>query len=206
MQTEKSPADFKATDNGNAPNPPEEAPYACHLRPGFSDTAGASSAQHLDPNTKATKWKDVLMPFPLKVQSPFTIFKGAFPKPKVLVLDMNGVLMRRFPYPELVPKCPQSCYRSKAYKRIGNMGTTCIARGDAYDFIQACNQVFNLCLWSSCTKPNIEAAMKGIFKGLHPKVLKDVLTQNECIRLPFKLNEVRNLEESERKPLFLKAI
>ena len=107
MQTEKSPADFRATDDGNAPNPPEKVPYASHPRP---DTAGASSAQHLDRNTEAAKWKDVLMPFPFKVQSCDTVFKGAFPKPKVLVLDMNGALMRRFPYPELAPKCPQSCY------------------------------------------------------------------------------------------------
>ena len=48
--------------------------------------------------------------------------------------------------------------------------------------------------------------MKRIFKGLHPNVWKDVLTQIECTRFPFKLNVVRNLEESEVKPLFVKGI
>ena len=113
------------------------------------DTIGASSAHHVDCNTKANKLKDVLMPLPLKVQSPFEIFKGAFPKPKFLVLDMNGVLMRRYPYPELEPKCPQGYYRSKVYKSTRNMGIVCIFKGDAYDFVEACGQVFNLCLWSN---------------------------------------------------------
>ena len=155
-----------------------------------------------DRNMEATKWKDVLMPFPLKMQAPFANFKGDFPLPKVLVLDMNGVLMRRYAYPECAPECPKGCYRFKVYKRTGNMGTVCIIRGDAYDFVEACSQIFSLCLWSSCTKPNMDAAMKGIFRGLHPKVWKDVLTQTECTRLPFKQNEVRNLEESEKKTSF----
>ena len=126
---------------------------------------------------EAIRWKDVQMPLPLQVR------QGQCPQPrpsvlspKVLVLDMNGVLLRQYPYGE-IPVLKSDFPWRKVYKGRGNFGTLCIIRPDAYDFVSECGNMFYLCLWSSCSLTNINVVMKDCFRGLHPKIWKMLLSQ-----------------------------
>ena len=43
-------------------------------------------------------------------------------------------------------------------------------------------------------------------RGMHPHIWKEQLSQKECVKLPFKLSDVRGLHGVEAKPIFEKRI
>ena len=159
-----------------------------------------------DFSDEVIRWKDVHMPIPLQVR------QGQCPEPaprslspKVLVLDMNGVLLRRYAYGECPVRRTDFPVR-KVYKGRGDLDTLCIMRPDAYNFVSKCGSMFYLCLWSSCSLTNINVVMKDYFRGLHPKVWKMILSQKQCTKMPFNLIDIVGLEDSQEKPVFAKRV
>lgn len=124
---------------------------------------------------------------------------------KVLVLDMNGVLLRRYSYEECLPRDSRYVY-NMVYKGGRDLGTKCLVRPDLCDFITECASIFNLCIWSSCTNINIDTTLRCFLMGMHPRIWKDQLSQKECVRLPFKLSDVKELQEVKAKPIFVKRL
>ncbi|MCO5603274.1 hypothetical protein L7F22_057423, partial [Adiantum nelumboides] len=71
---------------------------------GANDDTGGDALGKEGTTSGWTGWKDVRMPFPLGMQADL-LMKDMPPLTrlswKVLVLDMNGVLLRRYPYPDI---------------------------------------------------------------------------------------------------------
>lgn len=189
----------KKADHHPASDPP----------PANGPTAGAPEDQ-LNPSAECATpwWKDLMMPLPLSCESSGRTYK--FPNPKVVVLDMNGVLLKRYnSFPkgkalEQLPKGHKFTIR-RVVKGEYARGVTCIVRPDAQNFISHCASMFIPVLWSSCTEENLTATMVSFFSALHPKVWGDILSQQHCRQAPFKLSEVPGVKTSEHKPIFLKV-
>ena len=205
VQPESPPAEVKQGDVQQGDVQPESPP--AEVKQG---DVQPNDVQHPnlqdDFSDEANRWKDVEMPLPLQV------VRGQCPRPpprllpKVLVLDMNGVLLRRYPYPEIPPPRSPVFPSRRVYKGGNDCGTFCIMRPDAYEFVEKCGSMFYLCLWSSCSLRNINTAMKDCFKGLHPKIWKKILSQAECTKMPFNLTDIRELRDSREKPVFAKGL
>ena len=105
---------------------------------------------------------------------------------KVLVLDMNGLLLRRYQYGERLPTC--TCYVFKqVFKGGKDLGTNCLVRPDVCDFLEECGCIFELSIWSSCSNTNINFTLRRCLRGMHPHIWKEQLSQKECVKLPFKI-------------------
>ena len=182
----------KSGDHSASKPPPTNGP-----------TTGApedQSAECVDP-----WWETVRMPLPLSCQIGGRTFK--LPNPKVVVLDMNGVLLKRynqFPKNELLPKGHKFLVH-RVVKGEYACAITCIVRPDAHKFICRCAKMFIPVLWSSCTQDNLTATMVSCFPALKTEVWKDILSQQHCRQAGFKLSEVPDVETSEDKPIFFKA-
>lgn len=153
---------------------------------------------------KAVHLKDGALPLPLNV-TPLHFFA------KALVLDMNGLLLRRYALNDDDEPPLHTGFRVvKVYKGGSNLGTVCFMRPDAEVFIQECAHMFYLCLWSSCYMTNINKAMNKAFPGLHPQIWRVILSQKECTKMPFKFGDIKQLKDNQLKdkgkPVFAKNV
>ncbi|KAI5068561.1 hypothetical protein GOP47_0016906, partial [Adiantum capillus-veneris] len=161
-----------------------------------------------DVSSYTKRWKDVLMPFPISIVTA-PLMEGTPPPTcraqKVLVLDMNGVLLRRYPNPEIPPRTKDFLYQ-KAFKGCSDRGTFCIIRPDVLQFLCECADIFHLCIWSNCTNRNMNITLKGFLSGMHPRIWKEQFYQTDCVKLPFRLTDIRELQGGEAKPVFVKGL
>ena len=145
--------------------------------PPQKDSAGTSeeplkqSADCDDP-----QWGDLLMPLPIRYQFPSNKPHG-YIYPKVLVLDMNDVLLRRYKTFPKDASLPQNHNFIMGNMRRAEFAPVinCIVRPDAQNFLNHIATMFFPVLWSSCTEENLTATMVSFFTG-HPKMWKDVLS------------------------------
>lgn len=124
---------------------------------------------------------------------------------KVLVLDMNGLLLRRYPYGQDLRDCCAGYDYDKVYKGGNDLGTQCLIRPDVLDFLFECGQMFQLCIWSSCYQTNINLTLRRCLKGMHPHIWKEQLSQRYCVKLPFKLSDVEKGCMTPNKNQFLQS-
>ncbi|MCO5578844.1 hypothetical protein L7F22_032691 [Adiantum nelumboides] len=141
---------------------------------GANDDAGGDAPGRKGTASGWTQWKDVRMPFPIGMHAD-PLMKDMPPlihlSWKVLVLNMNRVLLRRYPYPDILDQQISKFYFSRTvYKGGGDCGTLCITRPDVCGFLCECVDIFHLCIWSSRTNRNMQATLKGCLFGLHPRI------------------------------------
>ncbi|MCO5612005.1 hypothetical protein L7F22_066267, partial [Adiantum nelumboides] len=174
-----------------------------------NDNASGDAAGKEGTTSGWTQLKDVQMPFPLGMQAD-PLMKDMPPltrlSRKVLVLDMNGVLLRRYPYPSILDQQISKVFFSQtACKGGGDRGTLCITRPNVCDFLRECADIFHLCIWSSYTNKNRKATLKGYLFEMHPRIWKEQLSQTKCGKLPFKIFDVKELQGGKAAPLFVKG-
>ncbi|KAK1310182.1 hypothetical protein QJS10_CPA08g00538 [Acorus calamus] len=112
---------------------------------------------------------------------------------KLLVLDLNGLLVHTF-FQDVTVNIPRS------RRPDGVVGRKLVFKRPFCDeFVRFCFQRFDVGIWSSARKSNVEGVITCVFQALRSRILF-IWDQNDCTDTRLKTLENRN------KPLFVKEL
>lgn len=115
------------------------------------------------------------------------------PQDKLLVLDVNNVLLRRVHESKLV----ESGFQKQADKTVGKMHI--FLRPHARDFLKWCSEKYHIVVWSSAMRHNVQHMVELAFRDLDITPVA-VLDQTDC-------DETGEMDPSTPgKPLMLKNL
>lgn len=147
---------------------------------------------------------------PTDVATPYT-FILPLPKKKCLIVDLNGVLLKRYRTPRgfqpnvdtskgFIVVDPPKLQRQPHFLYV--------IRPNMLHFLHTCQQMFDLVLWSSVTRKNMLASITTCWPGLERVFFYRIMSQEGCQQASFTMADVSKVAVSKDsgKPIFLKCL
>ncbi|MCO5561647.1 hypothetical protein L7F22_015268 [Adiantum nelumboides] len=133
-----------------------------------------------------------------------------------IILDMNGLLIRRYKvsfYKGIARSSTLDWARSK-YRVVtgpnvaGKMQFEYVVKPNASKFLDALLTRAQVALWSCMTQENLALDLSACFPRLNKQLFLDIIGQEGCREASFKLNEVAKIPpcRDNTKPVFFKCL